>query len=409
MTIRSIATTVAIAAVSLGGIACSSQFGEEEKVGCLPVTTTVLGVDDPSPLGFSGRAVLGAVGVDHRGTLTYADGTTTPLTIDVDYDGGEVRFHDNEWIDDGGTDIAPATGCLDTLEVDARVSFATMDGAFAEAWVIPLVASDAARATFGHEVGSAAGTFDPGAHVPPGETYDEVTAWVSGSFDATGARGEVVGQGERTDGDVASATRIDMATFETTPTSEAGAGCLPATTSSLGRSEASPLGFSADDVLSWAEIPYSFELVYADGTRTAATFSLTYDGGAIEHRDNEWMSTGGGAEPAPALGCADDLRIEVTVAFQTADGAFSESWPSAILATDASSVSFFRELESTTGTFDASRYAPAGHAYDAVRAFLDVTLESGRITGTVSGQGEGTSGTGPDGTAFAEMFPIASW
>lgn len=412
MTARSLAMTLSLAALLLAALAggCSSQFGEDEKIGCLPIRTTVLAIDEPSELGFSGRDVLDGVGTSHTGELAWADGTTTSLTIGVAYDGGEVRFHDNEWVDDSGRDVAPATGCPDTVEVDVQLAFATMDGAFAEAWDLPLIATAASSATFGEDVGEPAGTFDPVAHVPPGDTYDAVRAWVAGSFDASGVRGEVSGQGERTEGDIASATMIDMATFEATrdSTSEALVGCLPVTTTLLGRSDPSPLGFSADDVLAWAETSSSFELQWADGTRTPATLAVRWDGGTIEHRDNEWMSAGG-ADVAPALGCEDDVRIEVTVSFQTEDGAFAESWTTAIVATSAARALLHRELGSVSGTFDPSAFAPSGHAYDTVRAFFDATLETTGTTGTIAGQGEGTSGSGPDGTAFAEMFAIASW
>lgn len=262
--------------------------------------------------------------------------------------------------------------------------------------------------------GGLSGTFDPEAHVPPGEMYDTVTAWLEGSFDATGARGEVIGGGEQSEGSgpdgTVSMTRIDMASWTATPDDmvEAGAGCLPVTTTALGPSDASPLGFSGDDVLSWAATSYAFTLTYADGTTTPATLAVTYSGGVIEHRDNEWMSTDG-SEIAPALGCEDDLRIEVSIAFHTDDGTFDETWSTAIVATEATRATLYRELGAATGSFDPADYAPAGHSYDAIRAFLDLTLESAGSTGTIEGQGEGTSGSGPDGTAYAETFAIASW
>lgn len=408
---RSLFLILVLGSIVLAG--CSSQFGEEEKIGCLPVTTTVLALGDPSPLGFSGQDVLDAAGHDYRGELVYEDGTRTELSLDVAYEGGEVRFHDNEWISDDGRDIAPALGCPDTVEVDVRVRVTTMDGAFAESWSETLAASEAASATFHRDLDGMTGTFDPAAHAAG--TYDEVSAFLDATLGAAGAEGEVSGIGTQASGSgsdgVVSGTMLEFASFSAAPvpTDEALVGCLPVTTTALGPDDPSPLGFSANDVLAWADGTDAFDLTYADGSTTPATLSVSYSGGAIEYRDNEWMSAPGGSDAAPALGCEDDLQIEVTVSFRTDDGTFDESWTTRLTATVATRATLYNDLAAATGTFDPADYAPPGSTYDSIRAHFDAALESAGTTGTIDGQGEGTSGSGPEGVAYAESFPIASW
>lgn len=197
---------------SMGG-----QSGEEGAGAfCGPIATTELADDETSVLGF-GRTEVATIseGV-HSGTLTYADGTTTPLTVTVTL--GAARYHDMDWVsDDSGTLATPATemGCADVVEVDATIEFVTEDGAFVETWDTTLQASSPDSASFyvDLDLDALGGSFV----LVTDETYDAVDADAMGSFDTSGAHGELSGMGEKSygtgpDGAV-SATNIPIASW----------------------------------------------------------------------------------------------------------------------------------------------------------------------------------------------------
>lgn len=174
------------------------QSGEEGIV-CGPVSSVDLGADEVSSLGF-GRAEVAALAEgSHAGTLRYEGGGSAALTVDVTL--GDARFLDMEWVDDGTGELAtPATeiGCADLVEVDATVLFITDDGAFDETWDAPVQAADAAFATFYSELDLEAltGTY---VYTPP-DDYEALQVWVDGTFDSTGAHGEIAAIGTATEG-----------------------------------------------------------------------------------------------------------------------------------------------------------------------------------------------------------------
>ena len=177
------------------------QFGEEGAA-CVAVERTALALDEASALGFAPQSLLDAAAGEHSATLTWSDGGATPLAISVTpVAGGAIELVDYEFLDEDGEPSAMEMGCADLVEIEVDVTFATEDGAFAEAWSGRLTSPLADAADLWHDLDAVAGSFDPWDHAPAGNTYDEVRAWVSITFAAGDASGAVSGQGSGTEGD----------------------------------------------------------------------------------------------------------------------------------------------------------------------------------------------------------------
>lgn len=177
----------------------------------------------------------------------------------------------------------------------------------------------------------------------------------------------------------------------------------------LERDEASPLGTTPGDLLDLAEGDHPDVLTWEQLDRsTEFTFTVAYDGGAMEWVDYTYVSDNPGS--LVEIGCEDTLEVEVSVILATADGAFDESFPTR-LRTGGTDPWLNHALDTVTGTFDPWDHAPADHDYDEMRAWLDVAFASSGVTGVVSGQGSGVIGDPnlPDSVAFAENVDIARW
>ncbi|HTV18371.1 MAG TPA: hypothetical protein VMG12_06860 [Polyangiaceae bacterium] len=116
-----------------------------------PIETRSLAWSERSPLGFSADELLGALGTEFRGRLTYDDGSTTSLTLGLARASGSVAFE--SWRTSsaaGGASAAAGAAnddaCPDGLTLPATVSLATSDGAFAEAWPVSLIGRGAMSA-----------------------------------------------------------------------------------------------------------------------------------------------------------------------------------------------------------------------------------------------------------------------
>jgi hypothetical protein len=205
----------------LGGCAPWWNGGQsgEENVVCEAVDTVVLADGEDSSLGFGGDDLLALAGGEHAGTLAWAKGGETPVLVTVTHQGGEIRFEDREWTDDG-SGMEPALGdCPDVVAGDVTLAFATEDGAFDESFELAIESADGAEASFWKELDLDAlgGTYEV-TEIDPAE-YDAVRAFLQGTFDAEGSHGVVDGQAERVEGDpsdpdsTASATAFDIATW----------------------------------------------------------------------------------------------------------------------------------------------------------------------------------------------------
>ncbi|MEJ7731975.1 MAG: hypothetical protein WKG00_22540 [Polyangiaceae bacterium] len=192
---------------------------KEALVGCLPVTTTPIGLDEPTALGFTAAELLDLADGDHQASLAWDKGGSTSLDVSVTADAASARYVERAWQDDGsGTAAEPAIDCPDVIEIDAVTGFATEDGAFAESWTTTLSASEPGLVLLGASVApdAIAGSYQV-TEVDPAQ-YDELTLFFDVAIDAGGATGAVAGQAVQgsnspdPDG-VVSATRFSVAAF----------------------------------------------------------------------------------------------------------------------------------------------------------------------------------------------------
>ncbi|WP_437737563.1 hypothetical protein [Sorangium sp. So ce1335] len=173
----------------------------------------------------------------------------------------------------------------------------------------------------------------------------------------------------------------------------------------------SPLGFSAEDVVSALSGERSAPLTWAKGGSTTATLSLGEIISARFVQSTTPPSSGsGGAELALAVDCADHLQIEVPLAFATEDGAFDETFTVTLRALQASSASFtYRiDLDALQGTYEVTEVNPA--EFRKVFVYLNGTLSSTGVDGVISGVAEShPTSDGPDGMVSAQMFNVAEF
>ena len=161
-------------------------------------------------------------------------------------------------------------------------------------------------------------------------------------------------------------------------------------------------GFSADDILAFAEGVFTTDMLwYVDDTTVPFELEVTYSGGVIELIDRE---------PAPdaeeGTYCQDSLSIEVELHFSTSDGAFNETLDLRLKTDRASKVTFDANLaegsldgsyvfeQDDTSTFDEFYFGLWGSIAD-----------DGNIRGGVSAQGFVEF----DGASLVNSYSISSW
>jgi hypothetical protein len=166
------------------------QSGEDP--GCTDTVTVGLSSDtlDGVEGAFSADDLLAVAEGAHDGTLTWEDGSVSALTVDVTWDGGEVRLVDSVY--EGTAD----TYCSPRIEVDVAYAFTTADGLFSEAGTAALAGTEPAVAGLAAEWTELEGTFQIPSEEGPGMLY------MGASFQGDGAHGElfVVTVGEEIEG-----------------------------------------------------------------------------------------------------------------------------------------------------------------------------------------------------------------
>ena len=148
--------------------------------------TQVLDWSEPSPLGFDADDVLAALAAEYRGTLTYADGTTTPLQLGLTRRIGKIEYR----ADVRDVSSAPRPegyvsreiACPSGLSFPVTLSFETDDGAFSERWRFWLLATELARATgdgYAIDLDELTGSYT----MPDGDRYDDLDAQLTATFE----------------------------------------------------------------------------------------------------------------------------------------------------------------------------------------------------------------------------------
>jgi len=173
----------------------------EETVGCLPIegATQQLAWSQRSALGFSATEVMGRLGATRETRLTWSDGSTTTLALELERRMGNVEFQDREWRDDGSGRELASSGCNDAVVAPVSLTFSTGDGAFAETWPLELVVEVATEATafYRFELDALEGDFTPDAD---SSSFEDVRAFINVTFTADGWSGQLRGQGQRSAG-----------------------------------------------------------------------------------------------------------------------------------------------------------------------------------------------------------------
>lgn len=179
----------------------------------------------------------------------------------------------------------------------------------------------------------------------------------------------------------------------------------------IGAGVASPLGFSAEDVIAALSGERSAPLAWAKGGSTTATVALGEPVSArfVRSKPGEWSGPGG-AEPALAVDCSDHLQIDVPLAFSTEDGAFDETFTVTLRAAQVDAASFYHkvDLDALEGSYEVTEVDPA--EFREVIVYLSGTLSSSAVTGRINGVAEShPSGSGPDATVSARPFDVAEF
>jgi len=216
-----------LVALFLALAACAPSDGGqvgEETIGCLPVETQVLEVDETSPLGFTPMDVLTLVDGSHTEALRWADGGETELTTSFSF-ASAANFQDREWVDagsseDGQPEPAPADlgDCADIVELSMTVTMQTTDGRLNESWAIALQAVAVDSSGFYQELEALQGSLDIQSYAPSGD-FDSNRAFLDFTITPSGFDGEIVGQASGTDGQVAYAENYPIASFGPPPAS----------------------------------------------------------------------------------------------------------------------------------------------------------------------------------------------
>ncbi len=185
--------------------------------------------------------------------------------------------------------------------------------------------------------------------------------------------------------------------------------CVAVTTTPLGPDEASPFGYSPNELVAAIGGARTVPLAWAKGGSTELTLTVTpaIDGAAFV--DYEYEDAGGdGAQPE--IGCEDAVEVPASISFHTADGAFDETLSLTLSSRAADRAAFFHELDldSLTGTYEVTEVDPAD--YESVSVFVTAEVDATTVTGTVSGQAASPCESGdPDGTCSADMFEVATF
>ncbi|MCP4445118.1 MAG: hypothetical protein GY811_07215 [Myxococcales bacterium] len=215
-----LAAPLLLVATSIWLPACAPNDGGqvgEETVVCQAVESAELDPSEESPLGFAAEQVLTRVIGQHLVPLRWSNGESTELTAEFTLV-GSLKFHDREWIDTSTGDAAEPTleiergDCLDIIEVEMQMNAATDDGRLAESWSVLVQTTSADSTSISHAIDGLDGTLDIASFAPEAP-YDALTAYLEARFESDGLVGSVSGQSESSDGEVASATSFDIASF----------------------------------------------------------------------------------------------------------------------------------------------------------------------------------------------------
>ena len=184
--------------------------GNNEGSGCEVVAETALELDGTTPGGTPVSDIVNILNGVHEAPLTWADDTTTDLTVTIT-DVANPRHQDFEVISDGSGPMIEIA-CNDQVVLDIELSIVTADGQLNEsmAHTATLIDGDVSP-TLLVDLTEPTGSLNPVDWAEEGA--DEVTASLSAQWSENGIEGAVHGMETSVSGDVALAMRFDIASF----------------------------------------------------------------------------------------------------------------------------------------------------------------------------------------------------
>lgn len=219
--------TLALAPLTLALTGCpdaddADDGAEDEPTGAMPYcedTATALAPEDEA-LGTTGAAFLEGVPAEGAAAVQWADGPTGAVAHRVAVDTATLRFVESVEVypETHGPSPSIAVYCPDYIAVDAVVQLDSDDGRLAEGIDAVLVldedqvASGAIAFSAALDPDAMGGTLDLSDFLSP-DDYDRVSLSLWASFQDGALSATLSAQGEGTDGDVAFAENIDVATI----------------------------------------------------------------------------------------------------------------------------------------------------------------------------------------------------
>jgi hypothetical protein len=186
-------------------------------------------------------------------------------------------------------------------------------------------------------------------------------------------------------------------------------GCLPVETTDVALDEATPLGFSAADVLAYAAGERALALQYEGDDTTTVSLTVEVDGETAIFEEREWSAGDNGTLEAPAQECGDALLIPVTIHFASADGRFDEQWSVLVQAEAAGRAQTHVRLEPEDLDGDLDVTAFATEDFDTHALSVELVFEPTGVHGVVTGYGDTYEGDGMDDAVSHTQFPIATF
>jgi len=184
--------------------------GSSEGSGCEVVAETPLELDGTTPAGTAVSDIVNILDGVHEAPLTWADDTTTDLTVTIT-DVTNPRHQDFEVSSDGSGPMIDMA-CNDQVVVDLTLSIVTADGQLNEslAHTATLIDGDVSP-TLLVDLTEPTGSLNPADWAEEGA--DEVTASLSAQWSENGIEGVIDGMETSVSGGIALAMRFDIASF----------------------------------------------------------------------------------------------------------------------------------------------------------------------------------------------------
>ncbi len=190
------------------------------------------------------------------------------------------------------------------------------------------------------------------------------------------------------------------------PPEEASAPSCEDSPSTIASDAPTDLGVSGQDLLERAGALTETELYWVDtAATTALSIALSYGGETRWVDSTELPCSDPEGCPAIAASCEDRLEVDVTIGFQTADGAFDELWSATLSSADGRAATFGLAIDPDSLGGDWSPAALDPDQYEDFSISAAGRFDEGGPSGSIRAQGSGSDGE----VSWAESIDIARW